>query len=71
MSRDEAAAVLPPSHLRLVPDPHPSDRAAHLRVLILNASDTFGADSDIVQELKLKFDAAMAAAVRAAKSPTR
>lgn len=70
MPRDEAAAIgWPPTHLRLVPDPDPSDRAAHLRVLILNATDTFGADSPIVEELKRKFDAAMIAAVRKKKAP--
>jgi hypothetical protein len=53
------------SHLRLVPDPAPEQRAAHLRVLILNATDTFGEDSPAVAELKAKFDSAMRAVVAA------
>lgn len=66
--RDEAQAIgWPPTHLRLVPDPHPSDRAAHLRVLILNATDTFGEFSAEVEELKAKFDVAMRDAVLARK----
>jgi hypothetical protein len=71
MPRDEAPAIgWPDCHLRLVPDPDPGDRAAHLRVLILNATDTFGEDSPIVAELKVKFDAAMREAVaRRAKGP--
>lgn len=60
MSRDEAAAIgWPPSHLRLVPDPDPADRAAHLRVLILNSTDHFGAMHPLTLELKAKFDDAM------------
>lgn len=58
------------NHLHLVPDPTPCQRAAHLRVLILNATDTFGADSKPVQELKTKFDAAMREAVRNKKAPS-
>lgn len=66
MPHDEAAAVIgPPCHLRLLPDPPPEQRAAHLRVLILNATDTFGAESKEVEDLKAKFDSAMRAVVAA------
>lgn len=63
MPRDEAAAIgWPP--VRLVPDPTPERRAASLRVLILDATDAYGADIYVVQKLKTKFDAAMKDVVR-------
>lgn len=65
MPRDEAAAIgWPPDHLHLVPSPDPGDSAAYLRVLILNASDTFGSEHTIVTDLKAKFAAAMLQAIK-------